>query len=103
MATAKPIIASLVGVTPVALYTWSAGVAELESVDILNRLTTTVLVDLYLDNNGTAVYLTKARSLNAGESLAYRGAVPANSTGQVFKIVSDTAASLDALGRVTEF
>lgn len=103
MAAVKQLVSSVVGVTPVALYTWSAGTAEFESADIFNRLTVAVKVDLYLDNNGTSVYIVKGYSLDAGSSMSYRGAVPLVSTGQIIKVVSDTAASLDVLGRVTEF
>ncbi len=103
MSAVKQLVSSVVGVTPVALYTWSSGTAEFESLDVCNVLTTVVKVSLYLDNNGTNVYLAKTYSLDAGASLSYRGAVPIVSTGQILYIVSDTAASLDVLGRVTEF
>lgn len=103
MSAVIPVIASLVGATPVALYTWSAGTAECETLDICNRLTTVVKVDLYLNNNGTNVYEIKGYAIDAGATLAWRGAIPMNSTGQVLTIVSDTAAALDVLGRVTEF
>lgn len=103
MSAVKQIVSSLVGVSAVSLYSWSAGTAELEAVDIFNRLTTVVKVDLYLDNNGTSVYLVKSWAIDALSPWPWRGSVPLVSTGQVIKIVSDTAASLDVLGRVTEF
>ena len=103
MSVVKQLVSSLVGATPVALYTWSSGTAEFETCDILNRYTSTVKVDLYLDNNGTNVYLAKSWALAPGDSFSYRGAVPIVSTGQVIKVVSDTASSLDVLGRVTEY
>lgn len=103
MAAVKQLVASVVGTSPVSLYTWSSGTAEFESADILNRLTVAVKVDLYLDDNGTSIYIVKGFALDAGSSMSYRGAVPLVSTGQIIKIVSDTAASLDVVGRVTEF
>lgn len=103
MTTITPVIAAAVGTSPVALYTWTAGTAELESLDVFNKLTVSVKVDFYLDNNGTNVYIVKSFSLAPGDSMSYRGAIPINSTGQIIYIVSDTAASLDCLGRVTVF
>lgn len=103
MATVKQIAANAVGASPVSLYTWSAGVAELESLDVWNLQTTVVKVDLWLDQGGTSIYLVKAFAIDAGASLSYRGSIPLVASGDVIKIQSDTAASLDVLGRVTEF
>ena len=93
---------SLVGTSVVSLYTWSTGVAECNSVDVFNRLTSQVLVDLYLDDNGTAIYLVKDYPLPGKTPMPYRGAVVFSSTGQILKVKSDTAASLDVVGRVLE-
>lgn len=103
MSAIIPIVQSAIGVSATALYTWSSGTAEVESVDICNILTTPVKVSLYYDNNGTTVYIMKAVPLTAGATVSYRGALPMTSTGQAIKVVSDTAASLDVVGRATTF
>ena len=87
------------------LYTAGASACECNSIDIFNRLTTTIKIDVWHENaaGSTLTYLVKSFSLSPGASFSYRGAIGFDENSSKLRAQSDTASAFDVLGRVTIF
>jgi len=88
--------ANNVGTSPVTVFT-SNSYDTVVGIHVTNVTTSSILVDVYINDGSNDIHLTKSTPIPTGGALQVLGSgkIVAHS-GDALKIVSDTASSVDA-------
>jgi hypothetical protein len=102
--TFKNALAKDVGTTAVSVYTAPSGKKSIAiELDVCNTTASGVTVDAYITSGGVNYYIVKTTPVPVGGSLQIiAGQKIVLSDGDILKVISNTAASIDVVSAILE-